>query len=220
MLQTFFARRTVLAMGVSALTLGTVLGAASPALAANAAETFVSDNINKGLAILNNKALSTDQRRTQFENLLLGLIDMKRIADFTLGNYRRTASPAEIESYDAAFQDYAIATYQFYFAKYSGQTLKVTGSQARAADDIVVNTQLIDPNDHSGHPPLEVDFRIRTNTGKPVLVDVSVEGIWLTLSQRDMVVSVLGNGNGNIAALDAQLHQMAAGMRSGNAPAK
>ena len=61
---------------------------------------------------------------------------------------------------------------------------------------------------------------MRTNTGRPVLVDVSVEGIWLTLSQRDMVVSVLGNGNGNIGALNAQLHQMAAGMRSGNAPAK
>jgi phospholipid transport system substrate-binding protein len=145
---------------------------------------------------------------------------MNRIAAFTLGNYRRTASPADIQAYEAAFQDYATATYQFYFSKYTGQTLKVTGSQQRTPDDIIVTTQLIDPSDRSGRPPLEVDFRVRTNTGKPVLVDVSVEGIWLTLSQRDMVVSVLGNGNGNIGALNAQLHQMAAGMRSGNAPAK
>lgn len=209
-------RRALLALSLSALT----LAAAAPALAANPAEAFVSDNINKGLAILNNRALSVDQRRAQFEGLLLGLIDMNRIADFTLGNYRRTASPADLEAFHAAFQDYATATYQFYFSKYSGQTLKVTGSQARSADDVIVSTQLIDPNDHSGRPPLEVDFRIRTNTGKPVVVDVSVEGIWLTLSQRDMVVSVLGNGNGGLGALDAQLHQMAEGMRSGNAPAK
>lgn len=209
-------RRTFVALSLSALS----FALAGPALAANPAEAFVTENVNKGLGILNNKALSVQQRREQFENLLLGLIDIKRIAEFTLGNYRRTASPADIEAYDAAFQDYATAFYQFYFAKYNGQSLKVTGSQARAADDVIVTTQLIDPNDHSGQRPMEVDFRIRTNTGKPVLVDVSVEGIWLTLSQRDMVVSVLGNGNGGIPALCAQLRQMAAGMRNGAAPPK
>ena len=52
--------------------------AASPVLAGqalavpNAAENFVEDNIHKGLDILNNKRLSTEQRRDQFESLLLG----------------------------------------------------------------------------------------------------------------------------------------------------
>ena len=57
------------------------------------AEDYVQGNIHKGLDILNNKQLSTEQRRVQFANFLLGLTDMKRIADFTLGQYRRTASP-------------------------------------------------------------------------------------------------------------------------------
>ena len=95
---------------------------------------------------------------------------MKRIADFTLGQYRRSASPADLAAFDAAFQNYAVAVYQSYFAKYAGQTLKVTGSQARAPDDFIVATALIDPNDHSGQPPLEVDFRVRTDTGKPVVI--------------------------------------------------
>ena len=66
-----------------------------PALAASPAEDFVQQNIHKGLELLNNKQLSADQRRTQFEGFLLGLTDMKRIADFTLGQYRRTASPQD-----------------------------------------------------------------------------------------------------------------------------
>ncbi len=98
---------------------------------------------------------------------------MKRIADFTLGQYRRTASPADLAAFEGAFQNYAIAVYQSYFTKYAGQTLKVTGSQARTPDDFIVATQLIDPNDHSGQQPLEVDFRVRTDTGKPVVVDFS-----------------------------------------------
>ena len=55
------------------------------ALAADPAETFVSENIQKGLALLNNRSLAPAQKRDQFENFLTGLTDLKRIADFTLG---------------------------------------------------------------------------------------------------------------------------------------
>ena len=163
------------------------------------------DNIHKGLDLLNNHALSTEQRRAQFETFLLGLTDMKRIADFTLGQYRRGASPADLAAFDAAFQNYAVAVYQSYFERYKGQTLKVTGSQARAADDFIVATQLIDPNDHSGQPPLEVDFRVRTDTGKPVVTDFSVAGIWLAIEERDQFTSFLGQNGGNIAMLKLRI---------------
>ncbi|HKY17711.1 MAG TPA: hypothetical protein VJL82_02165, partial [Rhizomicrobium sp.] len=66
--------------------------------AANVAEAFVDDNIHKGLDILRDKRLSTIQRRDQFETLLLGLVDVRRIALFTLGQYRRTAPPEDIEA--------------------------------------------------------------------------------------------------------------------------
>jgi phospholipid transport system substrate-binding protein len=197
------------------LTLGLGLGGLSllgglPALAAgNVAETFVDDNIHKGLDILNNKTLSTEQRRVQFEGFLLGLTDMKRIADFTLGQYRRGASPADLAAFDAAFQTYAVAVYQSYFAKYAGQTMKVTGSQARAVDDFIVATALIDPSDHSGQAPLEVDFRVRTDTGRPVVTDFSVEGIWLALEERDQFTSFLGQNNGNITSLNSHLNDLA-----------
>jgi phospholipid transport system substrate-binding protein len=134
-------------------------GGAAAASAPPPAEAYVQANVQVGLALLNNHTESTDQKREQFEHFILGLTDMKRIANFTLGQYKRTASPQEQEAFAAAFQNYAVAVYQSYFAKYSGQTLKVTGSQQRAPGDTIVTTQLIDPNDKSGQPPLEVDFR-------------------------------------------------------------
>jgi len=205
-------RRAVLTMAVT-LASGLVLSA--PALAANPAEEFVQDNIRKGLDILNNKGMSADQRRAQFENFLLGLTDMKRIADFTLGQYRRSASPADVAAFETAFQNYAVAVYQSYFAKYAGQTLKVTGSQARTPDDFIVATQLIDPNDNSGQQPLEVDFRVRTDTGKPVVVDFSVAGIWLALEERDQFTAFLGQNNGNVRTLIAHLSDLAKQFRTG-----
>ncbi|MBV9541652.1 MAG: ABC transporter substrate-binding protein [Alphaproteobacteria bacterium] len=201
-----FARRAVLAFFVAA---AGFFAAAEPSTAMTGAETFVQTNVTKGLAILNNKAVSNDQKRSQFQGFILGLTSMKRIALFTLGQYKRTATPQEQDQFAAAFQNYATAVYQSYFAKYSGQSLKVTGSTERAPGDVIVQTQLIDPNDHSGQQPLEVDFRILSENGHFVVVDFSVAGIWLAIEERDQFSSFLGQNNGSIPTLIKHLGDLA-----------
>ena len=206
-------RRAFLAAAASAAA-GLSIGL--PAWAAGSvAEEFVQENIRRGLDILNSRQLSTEQRRSQFEGFLLGLTDMKRIADFTLGQYRRSASPSDLAAFETAFQNYAVAVYQSYFAKYAGQTLRVKSSQQRSADDFIVATLLVDPNDKSGQQPLEVDFRVRTDSGKPVVVDFSVAGIWLALEERDQFTAFLGQNNGNIQTLIAHLSDLAKQFRTG-----
>jgi len=190
-----------------------VLGAAlvplltSAAFAANVGESFVANNIQGGLDILRNKKLSVAQRRDQFEAFLMGLVDIRRIALFTLGQYRRSAPPEDVEAFVAAFKNYAVAAYQSYFSKYTNQTLKVVGSQERSPTDFIVQTQLLDPG--SSQPPAEVNFRVRTDGGKPVLVDVAYQGVWLSLEQRDQFVSFLGQNNGNVRTLIAHLSDLA-----------
>src|SRR6204780_2064847 len=117
-------RRTLLAMLAAPLVLAGPAVAAAPTVA----ESFVDENIHKGLEILRDKRLSNVQRRDQFEGLLLSLVDVRRIALFTLGQYRRSASPDDLEAFVTAFKNYAAAEYQSYFSKYSDQTLKVIGS--------------------------------------------------------------------------------------------
>jgi len=194
------------AMLVSAAALP-LLQAGAAAAAGNVAETFVDENIHKGLSILSDKKLTLTQRRDQFETLLLGLVDVRRIALFTLGQYRRSAPPEDVEAFVNAFKNYATAAYQSYFAKYTDQTLKVTGSTKRNDTDFIVQTLLVDPN--SSQQPSEVDFRVRTDTGKPVLVDVAYQGIWLSLEERDQFVAFLGQNNGNVRTLIAHLSELA-----------
>jgi phospholipid transport system substrate-binding protein len=199
------SRRALLAITV--LSFMPLLTIGRAAAAPNVAESFVDENIHKGLNILGDKRLSTTQRRDQFEALLLNLVDVRRIAMFTLGQYRRTASADDVEAFVVAFKNYAAAAYQSYFAKYTNQTLKVVGSTERSPTDFIVQTQLIDPS--SDQPPAEVDFRVRTDTGKPVLVDVAYQGIWLSLEERDQFVAFLGQNNGNIRTLIAHLSDLA-----------
>ena len=197
-------RRAVLALAVL---FAAPLLTAKPAAAATPAEAFVDVNIHKGLDILRDKKLSTVQRRDQFETLLLGLVDVRRIGLFTLGQYRRSAPPDDVEAFIGAFKNYAVAAYQSYFARYTNQTMKVIGSTERSPTDFVVQTQLIEPG--SNETPAEVDFRVRTDTGKPVLVDVAYQGIWLSLEERDQFVAFLGQNNGNVRSLIAHLSEMA-----------
>jgi phospholipid transport system substrate-binding protein len=198
-------RRAVLMLAVLAAM--PLLATRSAAAAQNPAESFVDENIHKGLDILRDKKLTVTQRRDQFQTLLLGLVDVRRIAVFTLGQYRRTAPPDDVEAFVAAFRNYASAAYQSYFARYTDQTLKVTGSTERTPTDFIVQTLLIDAN--SNQQPAEVDFRVRTDTGKPVLVDVAYQGIWLSLEERDQFVAFLGQNNGNVRTLIAHLSELA-----------
>ena len=197
-------RRTVLTAALAAMPL---LMTQPAAAAPNVAESFVDENIHKGLDILKDNKLSANQRRDQFEALLLGLVDVRRIGLFTLGQYRRTAPPDDVEAFIGAFKNYATAAYHSYFIRYTNQTLKVTGSTERSPTDFIVQTLLIDPG--SNQQPSEVDFRVRTDTGKPVLVDVAYQGIWLSLEERDQFVAFLGQNNGNVRTLIAHLSELA-----------
>jgi phospholipid transport system substrate-binding protein len=185
----------------SAGALSSVFLFSSVAWAANAAEDFVRGNIQAGFDILNDRAASPVQLRERFAVFLLGLTDVKRVALFVLGRYASTASQSDLDDYVAAYQDYAMAMYQSYFALYSGQSLRVTASRERAPGDFVVAADM----GAAGGAPLQIDFRVRTDGDKPLLVDIGVAGVWLALAQRDEFQSFVAQNNGDIKTLTAHL---------------
>ncbi len=210
--------RHALVIVTLALTISVFAPAAEASAPSTPSEQYISVNIQKGLAILNNRSLSEPQRREQFEHFLLNLTDMKRISMYTLGQYRRGASPADLDAFAAAFQNYAAAVYQSYFMRYSGQTLQVIGSSPGSAPtNSIVRTVLIDPNDRNGQPP-EVDFRVYTDRGSPTVLDFSYGGIWLAETERNDFTGFLGQNGGNLHVLIDHLTQLAEQFRTGQKP--
>jgi phospholipid transport system substrate-binding protein len=179
---------------------------ASSADAANPAEDFINGNIQAGFDILNDRSLSGTERSRRFASFFLGLTDLRRVAVFLLGQYAAQASPADLDGYIAAYQDYVLSLYQSYFSRYAGQTLHVKSSRERAPGDYIVNTEMV-----GASQPMQIDFRVRTDGAKPVLVDFAVEGVWLALAERDQFTSVLGQNNGDVKALTAHLRQLQQG---------
>ncbi|HEY1632626.1 MAG TPA: ABC transporter substrate-binding protein [Rhizomicrobium sp.] len=197
-----------------ALLFGAWTAALAPAAAATPAETFVQTNVQRGLGILNNKGISQKDRSAQFRSFLLGLTDLRRIALYTLGPERRIATPAEQEQFIDAFRDFAFAVYETEFSKYSGQTLKVTGSIQRSNGDYVVTTVLIDPNAPRNQEPIEVDFRVFGSDGHFQVADITVAGLDLAITEQDQFTSYLASHNNDIKSLIVDLHTRAAKVRA------
>jgi phospholipid transport system substrate-binding protein len=187
----------------------------SPALAG--AENYVGANVQRGLAILNNKSLPDAERRAQFRDFLTSLTDIRRIAVFTLGAARRTATPAETEAFVDAFRNYAVAVYESRLKAYAGQTLKVVGGREHGPGDFIVQTTLVDPTGRTEQQgePIEVDFRVDNSNGRFVVIDVAIAGVWLALEERDQFTAYLEENNGNVAGLINHLNGLAARLRGG-----
>jgi len=210
---TFVRLRGIMAALVVAMA---AIIAAEPAMAATPAEQFVSTNVQRGLSILNNHSISDTQRRAEFRDFLTSLTDIRRIALFTLGAARRTASPADVDAFVNAFREYAVAVYESRLNQYAGQSLRVTGSSDVGPGDTVVTTVLVDPNGKSnGQEPIEVDFRVVQDNGHFVVIDASIVGVWLGQEEREQFTSFLQQNNGNVPALTQHLQQLAAQLRAG-----
>jgi len=189
---------------------------ASKTAAAKQAETFVQTSIDAGYRILNNKSLSTDERRAQFRTFLLGIVDTNRVAIFTLGNYARMASPSERDRFLAAYDEFAAAMYQGYFDWYTGQTLRVANSAVRTPDDVVVYADVLGPN---GAPQFKVGFRVREDeAGKHVVTDFQFEGVWLALTQRSDFTAFLQQQRGDFGALVIEIEKRTQRFKAAWAP--
>jgi phospholipid transport system substrate-binding protein len=177
---------------------------AGPALADRDAETFAQGLIDRGVGILRNSA--DPQRRAKFREFILAYADARKTAMFTLGNYRRSASDADIEAFVKAFTDFATAVYESRLDQYKGQTLKVTGSIDNKPGDVTVNMVVVDPGVRD---PLRVAFRLLGANGNYRFVDVQVAGIWLSVEQRDQFASYLSQNGGSVPKLTAHLNSQA-----------
>lgn len=189
-------RRAVLVSAFAVLTMTSV----APASANADAEAFAQKLIDQGVTIL--RGTNDPMRRTKFRDFISQYSDVRKTALFTLGNYRRSANEQEVEDFVKAFFDFAAATYESRLDQYKGQSLKVTGSIDNRPGDVTVNTVVVDRN---AREPLRVGFRLLGSSSAYKFVDIQVEGIWLSIEQKDQFGAFLSQHGGKLPALTADL---------------
>ena len=190
--------------------------AATPASADSAAvQAYAQQTIDHGIGILKDKSLTEAARQSQVRDFLLSIMDLKRIALYILGPSAQTASPADVTTFETAFQAFTLANYEAQLGAYGGQTLKAVGATEHAPGDYVVTANLIDPTDPPGTAPTPLAFRILDEGGgKFAIMDANVEGVWFEKVQHDDAQGFLAQNGGSVPKLVEHLNAMAAGFAS------
>ncbi len=161
------------------------------------AKNFIASMGDRGLNFLGNKNMSDEAKKAEFAKLLNESFDMNTIARFSLGNNWRTATPAQQKEYLSLFNKMIIRVYSKRFSDYEGQKFEVTSARAENAKDSIVTSYIV-PTDG---PKARVDWRVRNKNGSYKVIDVLVEGVSMSQTQRSDFASVIQRGGGKIDVL-------------------
>ena len=169
-----------------------------------AALAFVKGATGEGLAFLSDTSLSLDQKRAKFRTLLTRNFDLNTIGRFALGPYWREATPAEQSSYLKLFNDMVVEVYTNRFQEYNGEKLTVESAKPAVSGKDMIVTSYINPTTAGGEK-VRVDWRVRANGNNFRVVDVIVEGVSMSQTQRSEFASVIQRGGGKVSALITHL---------------
>ena len=193
-------RKIIILCSVFFLSLSPVMAEKSPE-----AEAFVMDVSNRVIDILS--YTSTTEKEDAFRTLLNEKANLKRIAAFTLGKYRRQLSPAELKEFQSLFESMITKVYANRLGTYEDQHIIVLGSEKKKKD-YLVETEL---RFKDGSDPIAIVWRLRQEKdGRITLFDLRVLGIWMALEQRETFLSILKNNNEDFDILLDNLRQQIA----------
>lgn len=165
---------------------------------------FVQGLGDRAIAVVSNKTLTPDVRNEKLRALLRDSFDLHTIGRFVIGRTWLTATPEQQKEYIDLFEALVIRSYGDRLALYTGEGFEVTGARPETEKDTNVTSQIVHPD---GSQPTSIDWRIRQRDGKYGVIDVVVEGISLSVTQRQEYAAIIQKDGGRIDGLLAMMRQ-------------
>jgi phospholipid transport system substrate-binding protein len=162
---------------------------------------FIMSLADKAIAGLTDLNVPLSERTTRFRMLLNEGFDVQQIGRFVLGRFWRSANEDERAEYLKLFEDFIVHSYATRFREYAGENLRVVGTRAAPDSEAYVITDLVRP---SG-PPVRVEWRLRRDGSGFKIVDVLVESVSMSITQRDDFSATIQRAGGRVEGLLAVL---------------
>jgi phospholipid transport system substrate-binding protein len=153
--------------------------------------------------------ISTEDRIAKFESLLEDAFDLEAVGRFVVGRAWRSATPEEQDRFITLFRDFNVFNWGSRFDEYGGQRLNVTNVLPDGDKGYFIETSI---GDKDGNPFI-VTWRVRKRDAGLRIVDISVEGIWMSQTWRSEYASVLKE-KGSLGGLNDTLEERVADLRA------
>jgi len=167
------------------------LGATTEARAQSSqqeAANFVESMGSQAVALL--ASAKTDQpekRQAALRELIRESFDLELTSQFVLGKFWNEATVEQRGEFQDLFTEYLLNNYTRHLGTYKAETLSIVGSNMVGDHDVLVETSI-----ESVEGITNPVWRVRANAqGVYKIIDVSVDGVSLALTQRREFASVV-----------------------------
>ena len=162
------------------------------------------DEVKKILVDTNTKEFKTKE----LSEIALKTVDIKGVAYYSLGNYRKELSDEHLKEYLALFEKYFLKSFTSRLTDYSDPKIEVLSVEILNPKYTIVKSLLLATDKK---PEVNIEWRIYTkNPDKPLIRDLIIEGLSLARTQKEEFASVIESNNGDVTKLFITLKEFVA----------
>ena len=162
------------------------------------------DEAKKVLVDTNTKEFKTKK----LSEIALKTVDIKGVAYYSLGSYRKEFSDEQMKEYLALFEKYFLKSFTSRLTDYSDPKIDVVSAEVLNPKYTIVKSLLLATDKK---PEVNIEWRVYTkNPDKPLIRDLIIEGLSLARSQKEEFASVIETNNGDVSKLFITLKEFVA----------
>jgi phospholipid transport system substrate-binding protein len=178
-------------LAVIALTAGIALTTAAAAdPAKDAASAVVQQTLDGVVAVLRNRDLPDDVRRTKVEAIAYARFDFDTISRLVLARNWKELSPEQRDQFIVEFKRHLTSSYWRTLDDYRDEDVKLTGSRSAPNGDVTVRSRILGTDRAA---PILIDYRMRTHGGDWRVIDVIIESVSLVQNFRSQTQEIISD---------------------------
>ena len=159
---------------------------------------FITEVVNEAKKVLietNTKEFKTKK----LSEMALRTVDIKGVAYYTLGKYRKELNDKQMEEYLKLFEKYFLKSFTSRLTDYSDPKIDVLTAEVLNDKYTIVKSLLLATDKK---PEVKIEWRVYTkNPEKPLIRDLIIEGLSLARTQKEEFASVIESNDGDVTKL-------------------
>ena len=164
----------------------------------------VVDEAKKILIETNTKEFKT----TKLSEMALRTVDIKGVAYYSLGHYRKELNDKQLKEYLTLFEKYFLKSFTSRLTDYSEPKIDVLSTEVLNPKYTIVKSVLLATDKR---PAVNIEWRVYTkNPDKPLIRDLIIEGLSLARTQKEEFSSVIESNDGDVTKLFITLKEFVA----------
>jgi len=149
-----------------------------------------------------------EYKTKKLSEMALKTVDIKGVAYYSLGNYRKELNEEQMKEYLVLFEKYFLKSFTSRLTDYSDPKIDVLSTEVLNPKYTIVKSVLLATDKK---PAVNIEWRVYTkNPDKPLIRDLIIEGLSLARTQKEEFASVIETNNGDVTKLFITLKEFVA----------